>query len=46
MPTMSLSASSSKAPLFCPCHGPGIFFLLLAVGVATLDRCEVDGGWD
>jgi hypothetical protein len=41
IPTTSFSASSSNAPLFCPCHKPGIFFLL-AVGVATLDRREED----
>jgi len=46
MPTMSFSASSSNASLFCPCHGPGIFFLFPEdeVGGAKLDGRELD--WD
>ena len=53
MPTMSLSASSSYAPPFCPCHGPGIFFffpvledapVLVDVVDARLDWRGLD--WD
>jgi len=46
MPTMSLSASSSYARPFCPCHGPGILFLfpVFGFGEATVDRWGLD--WD
>ncbi len=34
-------------PLFCPCHGPGIFFLISGGGVGRLDwrEVEVDCDW-
>jgi hypothetical protein len=44
MPTMSLSASSSYEPLFCPFQRPGILFLLLGFSDAELDNPGLD--WD
>jgi hypothetical protein len=46
---ISLSASSSYAPLFCACHRPAIFFLLpvfsfLVVSDGALDWCVLN--WD
>ena len=53
IPTMSLSASSSYAPPFCPCHGPGSFFLFPVLVDAPVFADVVDTrldwrvvGWD
>jgi len=42
MPTISLSASSSYAPLFRPCHRPAIFFLLPVFSFPVVSDVALD----